>query len=98
MNLQRGTPLRDLLANLQITAGSLLLLGTVAHALLAGFTIPELDSSALWASSGQMFPIAGGSVPVPEIDPGSAGSGIALLIGGLLLLSGLRSKREARSE
>ena len=92
MNLQRGTRLRNLLANLQVIAGSLLLLGAVAHALLT-------STSALWARLGEMLPIPGGTpVPTPEIDSGSAGTAIALLIGGLLLLGGLRSKREARPE
>ena len=92
MNLQRSKPLRNLLANLQVIAGSLLLLGAVAHALLTG-------SSALWSRFGEMLPIPGGpAVPTPEIDSGSAGTAIALLIGGLLVLGGLRSKREARPE
>ena len=95
MNLQRGKQLRSLLANLQVIAGSLLLLGAVAHALLT-------SSSALWSSFGEMFPIPGGGAPLPaptpEIDSGSAGTAIALLIGGLLLLGGLRTKREARPE
>src|SRR5262249_51366023 len=65
----------------------------VAHALLT-------STSALWARLGEMLPIPGGSVPspTPEIDSGSAGTAIALLIGGLLLLGGLRSKRETRPE
>jgi hypothetical protein len=91
MNLQRGTQLRNLLANLQVIAGSLLLLGTVAHAQLTG-------SSAFWSNSGEMLPIAGGVISTPEIDSGSAGTAIALLIGGLLVLGGLRRKREARPE
>ena len=93
MNLQRSKQLRNLLANLQVIAGSLLLLGAVAHALLTG-------SSALWSRFGEMLPIPGGGgpLPTPEIDPGSAGTAIALLIGGLLVLGGLRSKREARPE
>ena len=92
MNLQRGTRFRNLLANLQVIAGSLLLLGAVAHALLTG-------SSALWSRFGEMLPIPGGPpVATPEIDSGSAGTAIALLIGGLLVLGGLRSKREARPE
>jgi len=99
MNLQRGTRLRNLLANLQVIAGSLLLLGAVANALLTGFTIPEFNYSALSSSSGEMFPIPGGPpVQTPEIDIGSAGTAIALLIGGLLVLGGLRSKRETRPE
>ena len=100
MNLQRGTQLRNLLANLQVIAGSLLLLGAVAHALLTGFTIPELNSSALWSSFGEMWPVDGGIVThaTPEIDSGSAATAIALLIGGLLLLGGLRRQREARHE
>ena len=93
MNLQRSKQLRNLLANLQVIAGSLLLLGAVAHALLTG-------SSALRSRFGEMLPIPGGGgpLPTPEIDPGSAGTAIALLIGGLLVLGGLRSKREARPE
>jgi hypothetical protein len=91
MNLQRRTQLRNLLANLQVIAGSLLLLGTVAHAQLTG-------SSALWPSPFEMLPIAGGAIPTPEIDSGSAGTAIALLIGGLLVLGGLRGKREAHPE
>jgi hypothetical protein len=107
MNLQRGTRLRNLLANLQVFAGSLLVLGAVAHALLTGFTTPEGNPSALCSSSGEMLPIPGGSsslpipggpVSVPEIDPGSAGQAIALLIGGLLVLGGMRSKRAAPPE
>ena len=93
MNLQRGTRLRNLLAILQVIAGSLLLFGAVAHALLTG-------TSALWARLGEMLPIPGGNAPVPtpEIDSGSTGTAIALLIGGLLLLGSLRRKREARPE
>jgi hypothetical protein len=92
MNLQRGTQLRNLLANLQVIAGSLLLLGAVAYALLT-------SSSAWWSRAGEMLPIPGGPpVPTPEIDSGSAGTAIALLIGGLLLFGGLRTKRQARPE
>jgi hypothetical protein len=93
MNLQRGTQLRNLLANLQVLAGSLLLLGAVAQALLTG-------SSALWSRFGEMLPIPGGPIPTsaPEIDSGTAGTAIALLIGGLLMLSGLRGKRAARPQ
>jgi hypothetical protein len=100
MNLQRGKQLRSLLANLQVIAGSLLLLGAVAHALLIGFTMPVFSSSALWSIFCEMFPISGGvaPAPTPEIDSGSAGTAIALLIGGLLLLGGLRTKRQARTE
>ena len=88
MNLQRGTQ-RNFLANLQIIAGALLLIGAVAHVLLAGFTIPELNSSALWSSFHEMWPIDGGIVThgTPEIDSGSAATAIAVLIGGLLILS-----------
>jgi hypothetical protein len=99
MNLQRGKQLRNLLANLQVIAGSLLLLGFVTHALLAGFITPECNSSTLSSRFCEMWPMPGGIVaPVPEIDSGSAGTAIALLIGGLLVLSGLRTKRQARPE
>ena len=36
---------------------------------------------------------AANAIPVPELDPGSASMGIALLAGGLLLLNGRRRKR-----
>jgi hypothetical protein len=102
MNLQRGKQLRNLLANLQVISGSLLLLGAVTHALLAGFAMPGFNFSGLCSSFGEMFPIPGGNgplpAPTPEIDSGSAGTAIALLIGGLLLLGGLRTKRQARTE
>lgn len=99
MNLQRGTQLRGFLANLQVIAGSLLLLGAVVHTLLAGSTIPGCNSSALCSIFCEMWPMTGGfGAPVPEIDSGSTGTAIALLIGGLLVLSGLRTKRQARPE
>ena len=45
-----------------------------------------------------VLPILGGAAPTPEIDAGSAGTAIAMLIGGLLVLGGLRRKQEAPRE
>jgi len=46
-----------------------------------------LIASALLVATSAM------AIPVPELDPGSASFGAALLVGGLLVLNGRRRKR-----
>jgi hypothetical protein len=47
-----------------------------------------IASALLVATSGMAA-----AAPVPELDPGSASFGAALLVGGLLVLNGRRRKR-----
>ena len=89
-----GTDVAALLA----IAGSVLIVAAVAQSLHTCSITPEFGSMAMWSAIQGMLPIPGGaSHPAPEIDPKSAGSAIALVVGGAMLILGLRRARRSES-
>jgi hypothetical protein len=92
--MQLYNTLRKGLTNLPLVAGALLIVGTIVNANLEGFDVSCVTSPDQWSTLVEGMPILGGpSSSAPEIDPGSARNAIALLVGGMLMLVGLRRRR-----
>jgi hypothetical protein len=81
-------------AALSVLAGSLLMLATLAHSELSGGEMGSNPGSFSGSVARCLSHLVLGGLPTPEIDanPDSIGNALALLVGGLLVLGGLRRK------